>query len=325
MIFFVIMNKHLMEYFQKVDQLSTKKETYRMILDELFTFFVRNDRVENDSTVQAFLSDEMANSQRKGVISAKSPCIVAGVEEACYLAEKHTGLRSVSLVRDGTNVVPGAQIISFLGSAKDILAYERVFVNMVQRMSGIATETAQYVEAVKESVSENSPLIAATRKTPWMHVDKKAVAIGGGVTHRLNLQDGILLKDNHLELVRQQVGLKDEAEAIVYVISHAKIFDGTIAVEIEVKTDDAAIAAVAAWSKRGLGNVFILLLDNFTPQRAEKILQEIRKNDSAIFFEASGGITLENVADFASAGVDVISVGSLTHSPKAVDLSMDIY
>ncbi len=319
------MNQEILRHFQKAGQLSVTQINYQRILDELFLFFVRNDQVENDSTVQTFFSEEMANSPRKGVIGAKSPCIVAGIEEVCFLAEKHTGLRPVTLVGDGTRVVPGAEIISFFGSAQEILAYERVFVNMLQRMSGIATETGKYIEKISGLQLLNPPLLAATRKTPWMHLDKKAVAVGGGVTHRLDLHDGILLKDNHLEILTRSLSLRGEAEAVVYALQHALITDSTLAIEVEVKTEDAAVAAVTAWDKRDLGNVFILLLDNFTPQKVEKILQEIRKNDSAIFFEASGGITLENVADFAVAGVDVISVGSLTHSPKVVDLSMDIY
>jgi nicotinate-nucleotide pyrophosphorylase (carboxylating) len=191
-------------------------------------------------------------------------------------------------------------------------------------MSGIATQTKKYVEKINELKLENPPFIAATRKTPWMHVDKKAVAVGGGITHRLNLKDGILLKDNHLELIEQESSLRGETEAISYAISNAKINDPNIAVEVETKTEEAAFAAVTVWQKRNLKNPFIILLDNFIPQRAKIVIEKIKKENKNIFLEASGRISLDNVAEFAKSGVDVISIGALTHSPQAIDLSLDI-
>lgn len=341
------MSNKIISHFQKAEQLSVKNLDYQRILEELFLFFVRNDRVEDDVTVQMFLPDVVSQALKTGVISAKTSCVVAGVAEVEFLAGKHTKLTPKQMVQDGESVTSGTKIISFTGAANEILAYERVFINILQRMSGIATETHQYVEKVRELGLANPPLIAATRKTPWMHVDKKAVAVGGGVTHRLNLSDGILLKDNHLELLQQsrltrslRSGLAGEAEAISYVISNANILDETIAVEVEVKTEEGALAAVESFQKRKLKNPFIILLDNFTPERAKKIIQKIchsersekstdpsakPQDDSRIFFEASGGITLDNVSDFAKTGVDVISIGALTHSPKAADLSLDIY
>lgn len=314
----------LTRHFQKKEHLSVKNPEYQRILDELFLFFVRNDHVQEDITVQTFLPGDVSGAVKTGVISAKGACVVAGVEEVEYLARKHTKLTPKALVRDGKRVATGTKIILLAGTAQDVLVYERVFVNILQRMSGIATETARYVEQVNGLNLKKPPLIAATRKTPWMHIDKKAVAVGGGITHRLNLQDGILLKDNHLDLLQQEFDLKGEDAAISCAISNAKILNENIAVEVEVKTEEAAFASVAAWQKLKRKNPFIILLDNFTPARAEKIIKKIKKYNKDIFFEASGGISLENVAKFADVDVDVISIGSLTHSPRAVDLSLDL-
>lgn len=361
-----IVNKALLSHFQKVDQLSINNPEYQRILDELFLFLARYDHVKEDVTVQTFLPRGVGVSTKNGVIVAKSSCVTAGVEEVVYLCKKHTKLTPKVFISDGKKVEPGTKLLEFSGSAKDILAYERTFLNILQRMSGIATETQKYVAKVKSLRLTNPSMIAATRKTPWMQMDKKAVAVGGGVTHRLDLHDGILLKDNHLALL-QQLRLPQprltwtrslrgtppspsaEDAAISYAISNAKINDQNIAVEVEVKSEDAAFAAVKAFQKRKLKNPFIILLDNFTPERVKEIVKEIIASDgdvvissnneksheishsvrddndgSNIFFEASGGINLENVADFAKTGVDIISVGALTHSPKAADFSLDI-
>lgn len=330
------MNQKILSHFQKVGQLSVKNPDYQRILDELFLFFVQNDHVQDDITVRMFLPSEVSSALKTGIVSAKTACVVSGIDEVMYLAKKHTKLMPKQFAEDGESVTVGTKIISFGGSAKDILAYERVFINILQRMSGIATETGEYVRKIKDLRLKNPPLIAATRKTPWMHVDKKAVAAGGGVTHRLDLSDGVLLKDNHLELLSQNLSLRglasgplrseaSEDAAISYAIEHANITDQNIAIEVEAKTEDAAFAAVKNYQKRKLQNPFIILLDNFTPDNAGKIVKEIKDNAPDIFFEASGGINLENIAEFSRTGVDVISIGALTHSPKAVDLSLDIY
>ncbi|MDP3941572.1 MAG: hypothetical protein Q8Q49_04675 [bacterium] len=336
------MDKKLFDHFQKGDQLSIKNPDYQHILEELFLFLVRNDHVKEDSTVKAFLPGSVAERLKNGVIAAKTACVVSGLEEVTYLCNTFTKLTPHAFVRDGEIVSPGTKVLSLDGSAKEILSHERALLNILQRMSGIATETGKYVAKVQHLKLPNPPMIAATRKTPWMHIDKKAVAVGGGATHRLDLKDGILLKDNHLELLRQEYSLKNEAEAISYAIGHSDIVDKKIAIEVEVKTDDAAFVAVTSWKKKKLQNPFIIMLDNFTPERAKKVIAQLRhpefisgsrkmlnqvqhdKENVDIFFEASGGITLDNVADFAKTGVDIISIGVLTHSPKAADLSLDI-
>lgn len=334
-----------MSHFQKKHLLTSTNQSYQRILDELFVFLTRNDHIGDESTVKIFLAEEISSRTKKGVISAKTACVVGGLEEVVYLTKKHTKLTPRAFTSDGNALKSEEKLLSLRGTAKDILSYERALLNILQRMSGIATETAKYVATIKKLHMINPPLIAATRKTPWMHLDKKSVAVAGGVTHRLNLRDGILLKDNHLALLQQSRltrSLRTEGEAISYAIEHADIADESIVIEVEVKSDEAAYAAVDTWRKRNLKNPFVIMLDNFTPERARKVIQAIRHPEfisgskkmlnqvhhdkgGMVFFEASGGITLENIKDFAKTGVDVISIGALTHSPKAVDLSMDVY
>jgi nicotinate-nucleotide pyrophosphorylase (carboxylating) len=331
------MNSVLFSLFQKKEKLSVENHEYQHILDTLFSFFVQADHIAEDITTEIFLSKNILRSVQQSIIIAKSSCIIAGIEEILYLAKKHTNLVLKTFCQDGDHVMTSKKIISLAGTAREILAHERIFLNILQRMSGIATETFRYISAVADV--KNPPLIAATRKTPWMHVDKKAVSVAGGATHRLDLRDGILLKDNHLELLKRTQGLRTEADAIWEAIEHVQIPAENISLEVEVKTDDSALVAVKAWRKLRRKNPFIILLDNFTPQRAKKVIQQIRhieavsgskkvpeivRQDSSVFFEASGGITFKNVKEWAQTGVDVISIGSLTHSPKAADLSMDI-
>lgn len=305
--------------------LTINNKEYRSILDELFLFLTKNDHGGYDATIKVFLSDALSSAKKEGVIVSKSECIVAGVEEIEYLVKNHTRLTLEPYVSDGEMVAYGKKLLALRGKASEILQYERAILNILQRMSGIATETARYVDTIKDLRLKNSPVIAATRKTPWMHVDKKAVAVGGGVTHRLNLRDGILLKDNHLELIKEEQSLKNESEAVAHAIEYAEISDEDIAIEIEVKTDEGVFSAIEAIQKRNLKNPFIIMLDNFGHERISEMLKQVLPDKKRkVFFEASGGINLENIEAFAKTGVHVISIGALTHSPKAADLSLDL-
>lgn len=320
------MNENVLSHFQKIHQLSVKNPAYQRVLDELFLFLTRNDHVTEDVTVQTFLPRDILLSKKRGVINVNLFCIVAGLEEIVYLCKKHTKLTPTVFHRSGESVKKRTKILQIDGSAKEILSYERVLLNILQRMSGIATETSLYVAKVKKLQRKKIPFIAATRKTPWMHVDKKAVAVGGGLTHRLDLSDGMLLKDNHLALLQEACGLKSEAEAIVYALERTSIYDQEAVIEVEATTEKAVREAIAVYNTRKRKNPLAILLDNFSTPKAERVLKKMKgKYDLAnVAFEASGGINLDNLLDWAKTGVDIISVGALTHSPKAADLSMDI-
>ena len=211
------------------------------------------------------------------------------------------------LLEDGAVLTPGADIAMVTGAAGGILRAERVALNFLQRMAGIASDTNRYVRAIQGTRSR----IVDTRKTAPGHryLDKYAVRMGGGYNHRLNLADGILIKDNHIEALRsREMGLRDVIQLALARASH------TIKVEVEVETLEAVREAVDA-------GAHIIMLDNMPPETMQEAMDIIA---GRAVVEASGGINLETVQAVAATGVDLISVGGLTHSVTALDISLDL-
>ncbi len=211
-------------------------------------------------------------------------------------------------VPDGARVEPGQVVVALAGRAAAILSAERVALNLLQRMSGIATATAECVAAV-----EGYPVrIIDTRKTaPGLRLlDKYAVRVGGGSNHRYNLADAVLIKDNHLEVARS-LGM-DLAAAIAHVRKRISPF-----LKIEVEVESVADAGVAAAAGADL-----ILLDNMPPA---EMAEAVRVVAGRALVEASGGITLETIRDVAASGVDLISSGALTHSVRGLDISLEIH
>jgi nicotinate-nucleotide pyrophosphorylase (carboxylating) len=215
-------------------------------------------------------------------------------------------VRVQRLVRDGQRVRAGALLMRVRGPARAILSAERVALNFVQRLSGIATLTAQFVAAVRGTRAQ----ILDTRKTTpgWRRLEKYAVRCGGGRNHRFGLFDMVLIKDNHLAALR---GARPNPIAAA-VRAARKRFPG-LRVEVEADTLAQARQAVEAGAD-------MILLDNMTPRRLRRAVQWI---GGRAVTEASGGVTLRNVRAIARAGVDFISVGALTHSARAVDIGLD--
>ena len=249
-------------------------------------------------------------------IIAKEPCVVSGI--GCISAfltlfgkMKPSGrfeVVSPPEIFDGVRVRKGQSIAVIRANAASILSTERVILNLMQRMSGIATLTNEFVRAVAAANSKTK--ILDTRKTiPGLRaLDKYAVCCGGGVNHRLDLQDGILIKNNHISLggglpavlARALAGRKPGQT-----------------VQVEVRTPGELSQAIA-------GNADSILLDNMTPKEVKRAVALIRRSLPKAAIEASGNMTLKTVAAYAKTGVDFISVGALTHSATAVDLSMRI-
>jgi len=251
-----------------------------------------------------------------GTILAKQPCVVAGIGcisafLALYGKMKPSGRFEVVShpeIFDGVHVKKGQAIAVIRANAASILSTERVILNLMQRMSGIATLTNEYVRAVATTKSKTK--ILDTRKTiPGLRaLDKYAVGCGGGLNHRLDLQDGILIKNNHISL----------GGGLPTVLAHALEGrkPGQI-VQVEVRTPIELEQAIA-------GKADSILLDNMTPKEVAKSLKLIRAGLPQATVEASGNMNLKTVATYAKTGVDFISVGALTHSAVAVDLSMRI-
>ena len=211
------------------------------------------------------------------------------------------------LIEDGTKVKPGDIVATVFGSVTSILKAERVALNFLNRLSGIASQTAQYVAKTHGFVVS----ITDTRKTtPGLRLlEKYAVRVGGGQSHRFHLGDGILIKDNHIAALRALgMSLKD-------IVAKAKQnAPQRLTVEVEVKTTQEALDAVEAGAD-------IIMLDNMGPDEMRRVVSLVAGRAK---IEASGGITLANVRAAARAGVDVISIGALTHSAKALDISLEL-
>lgn len=275
-------------------------------LRELLRAFLDEDIGQGDRTTQAIVSSEQ---RAAGQFLAKSPLILAGLDFAIEtLRLLDANLEQAYLFRDGERVAPG-QIIAWVhGHARALLGAERVALNLLQRLSGIATLTRAYVDAV---AGTGAAILDTRKTTPGLRaLEKYAVRAGGGTNHRLGLSDAILIKENHVRL----------AGGVTPAIRAAQAQRGSVRfIEVEVNSLDELAEALAERPDA-------ILLDNFTPALALDAVARARAADPErrIAIEASGGITLANVREFAEAGVDRISIGALTHSAPASDISLEI-
>jgi nicotinate-nucleotide pyrophosphorylase (carboxylating) len=271
-------------------------------LDELLQY-LKEDTPAGDVTSDAIIPDVHCTA----VIRTEQDGILAGVEEAVALFT-HFGVTITFRKNDGDTVKSGDVVLSLTGRAKKVLLVERTALNILGRMSGIATRTAKMVAIVR---AENASCrVAGTRKTSpgFRRLDKKAVQIGGGDPHRMNLSDGILIKDNHLALVPLDEALRAARDHSAY----KKI-------EVEVESAEDAVNAADAGAD-------IIMLDNMTPAQVQETIAVLNGKAlrDRVTIEISGGITEDSLRRYAACGVDVISMGALTHTVKNFSLSLEI-
>jgi len=268
--------------------------------------FLQEDIGTGDITSASVLPQHRAVYARV-LCTGSNESITCGLEEAQTVFDI-CGCSTELVMRDGSLVRKGDVVMNVRGEARSVLKAERTALNLVMRMSGIATITRAFVTLVQQSDPEVK--IAGTRKTaPGLrYFDKKAITIGGGYSHRMRLDDMILIKDNHLEM----------AESIERTVQVAKAKVGaSVKIECEVKNTEEAIRAANAGAD-------VVMLDNFSPSEAESAVRAIRELGTAVEIELSGGINLGNVADYVKAKPNIISIGYLTHSSAAIDYSLDI-
>jgi len=268
--------------------------------------FLREDVGYGDITSAALVPGDQKAVAR---LYYREPGVASGLEEAA-LVFTVLGCEARQLVPDGSSVRAKQTLLEVRGPARALLTGERTALNIVCRMAGIASQTA---EAVRRAASVNPGVrVAATRKTaPGLRdLDKKAVVHGGGDPHRFRLDDCVLIKDNHLELV----------PSITEAVRRArKLVSFTKKIEVEVRTLAEAEEATQAGAE-------IIMFDNMPPEAIRKALSSLDKRGlrEGHVYEASGGVTLDNVAEYAASGVDVISLGSLTHSVRSLDVKLEI-
>jgi len=271
------------------------------------------DRATRDATTYACID---VNQRASATIIAKQECVLSGLGLIQRILEvfaaldgavtSHPEVTSHREIFDGVRLRKGQSIAVIVHNARVVLSCERVILNIMQRMSGIATLTRKYVDAI----AGTNAIILDTRKTaPGLRMlDKYAVTCGGGHNHRLDLSDGVLIKNNHIAL----------AGGVLPALQRAlRNRRGSETIEIEVRSLEELDLVLQNGAEA-------VLLDNMTPEQVGKAVEKVQMSGTPVPLEASGGITLENIRAYAETGVNFISVGALTHSVDAVDLSMRI-
>jgi len=259
---------------------------------------------EGDATTLATVPE---TATARAALRAREPLVVAGLDFAeVAFREISPAVKIERLAKDGQHVNSGEIVLKISGPARALLSAERVALNFVQRLSGVATLTAQFVDAIKGTPVQ----ILDTRKTTpgWRRLEKYAVACGGGKNHRIGLFDMVLIKDNHLVALRNE-----PPNAIAAAVQRARTIFPQLKIEVEADTLEQAEQAADAGAD-------IILLDNMNPVQLRLAVQKIRGRSKT---EASGGVNLASVQTIAKTGVNFISIGALTHSARAVDLGLD--
>lgn len=257
-----------------------------------------------DVTTQGLIDPAL---QSRGVLAYREAGVVAGLPVAAAVyAVLDPAVRWRSLAADGETVTVGATVAEVSGPAASLLTGERLALNYLQRLSGIATLTARYVQAL---AGTGARLVDTRKTTPGLRsLEKYAVRCGGGGNHRHGLSDGVLVKDNHIAILRRQgIALRDAVARARAAVPHS------LRVEVEVDRLDQIEDVLA-------GGADIILLDNMPPAT---LAEAVRRVAGRAITEASGGITLDSIRACAEAGVDLISVGAITHSARALDIGLD--
>ncbi len=267
--------------------------------------FLAEDLGRGDITTQSIVPRDVRGAGR---FLAKEPLVVCGLEiaEAVFMHLDPEQPEMESFVAEGEEVEAGKVFARMSGFADVLLAGERVALNLIQRMCGIATLTRQFTKAIEGT---NAKIVDTRKTTPGLRMlEKYAVSIGGGKNHRLGLDDGVLIKDNHIAL----------AGSVKEAVRRAKNKVGHLhKIEVEISNWGQLREAIDAGAD-------IIMLDNQTPEEASKLVQMARDLNPNVLLEASGNMSLETVRGYADAGVDLISVGKITHSSRAMDISFKI-
>ncbi len=266
---------------------------------------VGEDVGPDDVTSRAFIGEE---AMATGVLVAREDCVLAGMDVAEAVFREVDGrLVWETLIQDGQKVGPNQSVAKVRGSARSILTGERCALNFLQRLSGVATLTAEYVRAV---AGTRTKILDTRKTTPGLRaLERQAVRLGGGVNHRAGLYDGYLVKENHLSLVN--------SERLPELIQQARASHPDLALVVEADSLELAMKLLLLPVDR-------ILVDNLTADQVREIVKVKRSRSLGIEIEASGGVTLERAQALSQAGVDFISVGKLTHSARSIDFSLDL-
>ena len=288
-----------------------------MYLDRVKDFTEKcfqEDVGNGDITTEALL---LRDNKVKAAIKAKSSGIIAGIKEAVWFYNNHN-IEVKVLKKDGRPIKKDDLILELEGSEKNLLTTERTGLNLLQRMSSIATLTNEMVEKVKDKNVEVVP----ARKNHWGMLDRKAAVLGGALTHRLGLWESILIKENHLEAIKKEVCDNYIETALERAFNHEE----TVFIEIEVENTNECLKAAKKFREYKKEKPCIIMLDNFTVKNSKTVVDLLKQRNlrAHIIIESSGGITPKNIAEYADTGVDVISMSYITYAQNICDLSQRI-
>ena len=276
------------------------------VLSRMIEEFLREDLGYGDITTDAVIKPD---THSEAQIICREDATVSGVEET-IMTFNLLRCSAHALVKEGETIKAGRTVLKVNGRARAILKGERTVLNILGRMSGVATETKRMVKEVHKA--NPNIRVTATRKTlPGLRLlDKKAVQSGGGDTHRFRLDDAVLIKDNHIKIIGSVARAVESAR---------KSVSFTKKIEVEASSLDEVLEAAESGAD-------IVMLDNMSTQEVSRVVKELEKRRirDRVFLEASGGIGLENVRSYGETGVDAVSSGALTHSAKSIDFSLEI-
>jgi nicotinate-nucleotide pyrophosphorylase (carboxylating) len=277
----------------------------KKILADKINKFLKDDIGQGDITTALIPPDTIVEAE----VVAKEDGTIAGIEETIAFLQSQD-FQVKPLVSDGEGVKKKTVLLRIVGDARTLLSIERTLLNLLSRMSGIATKTSNLIERTRNAGYETR--IACTRKVApgLLYFDKKAVMLGGGDTHRLHLDDMILIKDSHIAIIG------DVSKAVR---KARKTISFSKKIEIEVSSAEQALEATEAGAD-------IIMLDNFSSQKIREAITLLKKKGlrDNILIEASGGIDEQNILEYAATGVDIVSLGEITDSVKALDVSLEV-
>ncbi len=297
------------QVYQQGKNLNFENQEYSRQVGEFISTALREDVGTGDITTQTVIPMGLEMS---AVIKSKESGVFCGQQELNFLY-KSQNVSLKFLIADGQEIIKNQRLVEITGSAQTLLTLERVGLNIVRRMSGIATATRSYAQLLQGSGAQ----VAATRKVVTCELmEKRAVYVGGGLTHRIGLDKHIMIKDCHLDIIKKFQG-KEAIESVITACEEVKV-----PVEIEVETLEDGLLAAQIFARSRYEGVPIIMLDNILPSNISTFcdMLEERSLRDKVLLEASGGITLNNLVDYGASGVDVVSTSAITEGACSLDL-----
>lgn len=306
--------KMILEAYNRSEFLKLENPKYLERVKDFTEKALQEDLGNGDITTEALL---LKGNKVKAIIKAKSSGTIAGVKEVVWFYNNHK-IEVKVLKKDGSPIQRGDIILELEGNEKDLFETERTGLNLLQRMSSIATLTNEMVEKIKGKDVE----IVPPRKNHWGLLDKKAVTLGGGLTHRLGLWESILIKENHIEAIKKESFDNYIETALERAFKHEK----TIFIEIEVENINDCLKAAKKFKEYIKEKPCIIMLDNFSVEDTKKAVDLLKQKNlrNHILIESSGRIIPDNIIGYADTGVDVVSMSYITYAQNICDLSQRI-